>query len=271
MPETQSGTLDVNGGKLYYEVTGEGQPLVFIHAGIADLRMWDDQAAFFADQYRVIRYDTRGFGRTTTQDVEYSNRADLLVLLDHLGVDKAALVGCSRGGQIALDFTLEFPQRVTALIPVCAGLGGFEMEEPPEEVVRFEEMERLEGLGDYDALAEMEVEVWVDGFKRTAAVVDPRIRRLIYEITRANYEHAREGGRAVPLAPPATERLSSIRVPMLIIVTDMDTTYIRAAAEVLANNVPNAQKVLIHNSAHVPNLEHPDEFNQIVQAFLETI
>jgi pimeloyl-ACP methyl ester carboxylesterase len=268
---TESGYLDVNGGRLYYDVTGEGVPLVFIHAGIADSRMWDEQVSFLSGQYRVIRYDTRAFGRTTSTDVEYSNRRDLLALLDHLGVRKAALVGCSRGGQIATDFTIEFPERVSALITVCAGLSGFDFPEPEEEVARFEEMERLEELGDYDALAQAEVEAWVVGFQRSSEQVDAAVRRRVYEMNRRNFDHVHEGGKLVPLDPPAAERLSSIRVPTLVIVTDLDTSYIRAAADVLARNIPGTRKYVIRNSAHVPNMEHPDEFNRVVGAFLEEV
>lgn len=262
--------LDVQGGRLYYDVTGEGLPLVFIHAGIADCRMWDEQVAHFGSRYRVIRYDTRGFGRTTTQDVEYSNRADLAALLDHLGVDKAVIVGCSRGGQIATDFTLEFPNRVAALVPVCAGVSGFEYD-TPEEDAPFEEAERLEELGDYDRLAELEVELWVVGLQRTPEQVDAGLRRRVYEMSRANFDHAHEGGRPIVLDPPAVDRLDTIRVPTLVMVTDKDTTYIRAAADALANGIPGARKVVIANSAHVPNMEHPDEFNRILGEFVETV
>jgi pimeloyl-ACP methyl ester carboxylesterase len=270
MPET--GYLDVDGGKLYYEVAGEGHPLVFIHAGIADCRMWDEQVAFLADHYRVIRYDTRGFGKTTTQDVEYSNRRDLLALLDHLGVQKAYLVGCSRGGQIAIDFTLEFPDRVAALIPVCAGLGGFSNGNAlPEEQARFDEMERLEELGDYDTLAEMEAEYWVLGVSRTPDQVDPRILQRVVEMDRANLIHRSEGGKPIVLDPPAAERLGSIRTPTLVIITDLDESVVRAMADAMANRIPGAQKLVINNSAHVPNMEHPDEFNRAVLAFLKSI
>lgn len=268
---TENGYLDINGGRLYYEVAGEGHPLVFIHAGIADCRMWDEQVAFFAEHYRVIRYDTRGFGKTTTQDVEYSNRRDLLALLDHLGAEKVYLVGCSRGGQIAIDFTLEFPDRVAALIPVCAGLGGFDADNLPEETARLEEMERVEELGDYDTAAAMEAEYWVLGVPRTPDQVDPRILQRVVEMNRANVTHRNEGGKPIVLDPPAAERLGSIRVPTLVIITDLDESWVRAAADALANGIPGAQKLVITNSAHVPNMEHPDLFNRAVLAFLQGV
>jgi pimeloyl-ACP methyl ester carboxylesterase len=269
MPET--GYLDVNGARLYYEVTGEGHPLVFVHAGIADCRMWDEQVAFFAPHYRVLRYDTRGYGKATTQDVEYSNRRDLLALLDHLGVEKAYVVGCSRGGQIAIDFTLEFPERVAALIPVCAGLGGFNADFLPEEQARFDEMERVEELGDYDTLAEMEAEYWVLGVSRTPDQVDPKLLRRVAEMNRISFTHRNEGGKPIVLDPPAAERLGSIRVPTLVIATDLDESGVRAAADALANGIHGAQKLVITDSAHVPNMEHPDEFNRAVLAFLQGV
>ncbi len=112
--------LDVPGGKLHYETAGEHHvdklPLVLIHAGIATLRMWDDQLSAFAPDRLVVRYDTRGFGQTVTEDVPFSDRDDLLALLDHLSIERVAVIGCSRGGQIALEFTLEHPERVGALV-----------------------------------------------------------------------------------------------------------------------------------------------------------
>jgi len=111
----ESGYLPIPGARLYFEAAGEGHPLVLIHAGVADNRMWDEQFTVFAQRYRVIRYDTRGFGKSKTEDVEFSNHQDLLDLLDHLNVRKAYLVGASRAGGIAINFTLEHPERVDGL------------------------------------------------------------------------------------------------------------------------------------------------------------
>lgn len=271
MPETQTGYFETNGAKLYYEVAGEGHPLVFVHAGIADSSMWDEQFQTFAQYFRVIRYDTRGFGKTTTQDVEYSNRADLLALLDHLGVQQTYIVGCSRGGQIATDFTVEFPNRVAALVPVCAGLSGFSVESLPEEEALFEEGERLEELGDFEAVAELEVKLWVIGVKRTAEQVDAGLQKRVYDMILANGVHANEGGKPIVLNPPAADRLKSIHVPTLVIITDSDVSDVQLAADVLVSGIRGARRALIENSAHVPNMERPDEFNQILLSFLQSL
>src|SRR5215208_6198208 len=93
----ETGMAEVNGARIYYEVAGEGDPLVLVHAGIADSRMWEDQLMAFADRYRVIRYDMRGFGMTAMVDLPFSHHEDLRGLLDSLDVERAHLVGCSMG------------------------------------------------------------------------------------------------------------------------------------------------------------------------------
>src|SRR6266545_7537422 len=119
--------LDVPGGQLYVEEDGSGPPILLLHAGIANLRAWDAMVpGLTAAGFRAIRYDARGFGRSTTEDVSFSNRADAIAVLDALGVSRAALVGNSRGGQIAIDSALEFPDRVAALVTIGSGPGGFD-------------------------------------------------------------------------------------------------------------------------------------------------
>src|SRR5919108_6367792 len=120
----ESGFLETNGARIYYEIDGAGEPLVLIHAGVANLCMWDEQVTAFRDEYRVVRYDTRGFGRTETDAVEFSNRADLAALLDHLGETAAHVVGMSRAGSIALDFAIEYPDRVRSLTVAAGGVSG---------------------------------------------------------------------------------------------------------------------------------------------------
>ena len=125
-----SAFVEAPGAQLYVESAGDRRRpvLLFIHAGIAHSAMWEPQFAEFARDHFVIRYDTRGFGKTETTNVAFSNRQDAIAVLDHFGVDKAVLIGCSRGGQIALDATIEFSDRVRALVSVCGGISGFAFE-----------------------------------------------------------------------------------------------------------------------------------------------
>src|SRR5258708_1907088 len=127
------GFAAVDGARLYYEIMGAGHPLVLVHAGIADSRMWDDQFAAFAEHFTVVRYDIRGFGKSVMPPGVSSTYRDLHGLLRVLGIERAHVVGLSIGGGIAIDFTLQHPEMVTALVPVASGLGG---EMPSEEMVK---------------------------------------------------------------------------------------------------------------------------------------
>ena len=110
------GYIEVPGGKIYAEADGDGPPVVFVHAGVAHLRMWDEQVAALRDAYRVIRYDTRGYGKTrVADDAPYSNSGDLGLVMDHFNVDSAHVAGLSRGAQIALDFAVNEPTRTRSL------------------------------------------------------------------------------------------------------------------------------------------------------------
>ncbi|MDQ6601881.1 MAG: alpha/beta fold hydrolase, partial [Chloroflexota bacterium] len=160
-----SGYADVHGARLYYETMGAGHPLVLVHAGIADSRMWDDQFAVFAAHYRVIRYDIRGFGNSAMPPGSSSTSRDLHGLLMALGVAKAHLVGLSIGGGIAIDFTLRHPEMVSALVAVASGLGGTQ---PSAEMQRVdEEIDAVRAHDGIDATVEAENRLWVDGPKRT--------------------------------------------------------------------------------------------------------
>ena len=117
--------LQVPGGELYYEIEGDGVPVVLVHGHALDARMWDDQVPALTDIARVVRYDARGFGRSTRDaDTSYSHAADLWLLLDHLGIEQAALVGMSMGGRTAVEATLAAPGRVLALVLLDALLEG---------------------------------------------------------------------------------------------------------------------------------------------------
>lgn len=262
--------LDVQGGRLYYETSGQGSPVVFIHAGIADHRMWEPQWEEFAAHHRVVRYDTRRYGQTTTEDVPYSNRADLRELLDHLGIERAAVIGCSRGGQIAADFTIEFPERVSALVLSCAGLGGATFETSDEDAI-YAEASAAEEAGDWARVIELDVQVWVDGFGRpqdaaSTAHLEP-IRALVREMEWASIAHNDEGGQPIVLDPPAAGRLGEMRLPALVLVGDYDTVGTKYCGDAYAAGIAGAQLVRLP-TAHLPNLERPAEFNQRVLAFL---
>ncbi|MGH2584980.1 MAG: alpha/beta fold hydrolase [Dehalococcoidia bacterium] len=265
-PAAPHGIAEVNGARLSYEVAGEGPALVLIHAGIADSRMWDGQFQEFAHHHRVIRYDTRGYGRSDMPAGPYAMREDLYGLLRFLGVERAALVGLSMGGGTAIDFTLEHPEMVSALVPVAAGLGGHE---DSDLLKRYDEEESAAfARGEMEAVVEINLRVWVDGPARPPDAVDPAVREMVSRMMRDASTSTE--GQPRRLDPPAITRLGEIRTPTLVIVGDADVPDMLTITDLLASGIEGARQVVIPGVAHMVNMERPAEFNQIVLDFLHS-
>ena len=176
----KNGFAEVGDARFYYEIAGEGQPLVLVHAGIADGRMWDEQFPVFAQHFRVLRYDRRGFGKTAMVAGDYSHHRDLYELLKFLQIEQATLVGCSQGAKIAVDFTLEHPDMTDALVLVAPALSGFAYTgDMPRQA---EQMDLAEEAGDLAQINELEVQIWVDGPHRTPDQVDRKVRERVREM-----------------------------------------------------------------------------------------
>ena len=264
----ETGTAEVNGARIHYEVAGEGEPLVLVHAGIADSRMWEGQIPAFAERFEVVRYDLRGFGKTKMVEGPFSHHEDLRGLLDFLGVQRTHLVGCSMGGGAVLDFALEYPERVGDLVLVGSAIGGFRPDfGPPGE---WDELVAADEAGDLERISELEVAMWVDGPARSPEDVPATIRDLVYEMNliALQTEEAELGEEWEP-EPPAADRLHNIHAPTLLIVGDEDQPRVFAAADLLEKELPNQRKIVMHGTAHLPNMERPEEFNRLVLEFLQ--
>ena len=261
---------DINGARIHYEARGAGPALVLIHAGICDLRMWDAQMDAFAQRYRVIRYDMRGFGQTAPVAGKYTRHDDLRALLDHLGVERAHVMGCSMGGMTAIDFALAHPQRIGALVTVCSSPSGYTRNVDPPPL--WGEIVAADEAGDLEKVCELEVALWVDGLKRTPEQVDAQIRQQVYEMNLiALKNEALDMDDVEKLEPPAVGRLGDIGAPTLNIATDLDMPDLLDVADLMATQIPQAQKAIIMGAAHLPNMEKPAQFNQIVLGFLEKV
>lgn len=262
------GFVPVEGGRLWAQWAGEGPGVVLAHAGIADARMWDPQWDALAASHRVVRYDLRGFGRSDTVHTAFSNRADLVAVMDAAGLEGAVLVGCSRAGSIVIDTALEFPDRVSGIAWVCGGLTGADVDDPPEERVLFARGEALEGAKDWAALADLDVEIWIDGIGQPAGRAAASVRDLVRRMTYETYVQEKPYGDPVVLDPPAAARLGEIRVPLLAIVGLLDIAATAKVADLLVAGVPGARRVDLDGVAHLPNLERPEWFTDTLLAFL---
>jgi pimeloyl-ACP methyl ester carboxylesterase len=257
--------VQLNGARIHYERSGSGLPLIMLHAGVADGRMWEPQLAAFEKHFDVVRPDRRGIGQSELPPGEWSAVADVLALMDELGLKPAHFVGCSMGGALAIDFALDHPERVSKLVLVGSGVSG--QKPSPEYDHLFAEVEVADKIGDLDALNEAELHVWLEGPNRRDTA-DPRLRKLFLEMNATGFKTDWESAVVKQLDPPAVGRLGEITAPVLVVVGDEDLIPIQKTADMLASSIAGARKVVIHDAAHLPNLEHPEEFNRLVLDFL---
>ena len=265
--------VSVPGGRLHVADDGRpgDSPVLLLHAAIADLRSWDDIVPMLvAAGYRVVRYDLRGFGQTTTEEVDYSNRADAVAVLDALRIHRATLVGNSAGGQIAIDTAIESPDRVVAVVGVAAGLGGFETDATPEEVVAFERGDALEAADppDVDAIVDFDLRFWVDGLGQPETRVRAAIRDKVRAMDAGQYAADRVSGRPMPLKPPAGARLADLRCPVLAVAGMLDASEVAQTARHLEEQAPNARAVVLPGVAHMIGMEVPGDLAALITEFL---
>jgi 3-oxoadipate enol-lactonase len=253
---------------LYYEIAGDGHPLVLIHGGLVNSGLWDDQFEVFAEQYRTLRYDVRGFGKSKSPASYYSNHGDLRDLLDFLSIEQVYVLGLSMGGGIAIDFTLAYPNHVAALLPIAAGLGGYRA--TSNRALR-DEMEAAYESGDKERAVELSLQVWTDGPHRTPDQVDPAVRERIRAMTIHTFDLPDVEQWLRRLEPPAIDRLAEIHVPTLFVVGDQDVEDIQKIGDLIMADVRGALRAVIPNTAHHLNLEQPAAFNRIVLEFLSSL
>lgn len=268
--QTQKHFANINGTDIYYEIAGSGHPLTLVHAGICDSRMWDEQFTHFAEHYQVIRYDMRGYGQSKPAEVPYAHHQDLSALLQHVGITKTHLVGCSFGGTNCLDFTLAHPEMVNGLVIVGSTPSGYRL--TTALIGDLKAVDTLIETGDIDGAAALEVEIWVDGPQRTAGQVASAIRQRVHAMNKiALRNEVLDLGKFQPLEPPAIERLQTIQSPTLLMAGALDQPRTLKAIDWMASEIPGAQKMLIAESAHLPSMEHPEIFNAAVLNFLNHI
>lgn len=254
---------------LAYEIAGAGPPLLLLHAGLMDRRMWDPHWPVLSERFTAIRYDARGFGQSVDPDRPYSLHGDALEVLESAGVERAAVVGVSMGGATALDLALAAPSRVSSLVVVSSGPSGWE--HSPEHLRQLEAADEAFERGDLAAANELEMRIWVDGPVRSPDRVDRELRAQIAASNRVLLERAAQiEHEPFELEPPASERLHELRLPILVVTGELDQpSVLDGAFAIIA--ATGARHVEIADAGHQPNLERPREFLEALLIFLEEI
>lgn len=257
-----------DGATLRYELAGDGPTVTLIHPGLWDMRTWDREFRTFPGSgFRVLRYDVRGYGRSTRVEAgtTYSHVRDLDALLEAAEITQTALVGCSMGGAIALDFTLEHPERVWALVLVASAVDGFETTEEENEwwAERDGSIEALIEAGSLEEAQERRLEIWAP--LGTADPAGARIREIAFDNLHEIVMD--ESGEERP-DPPAAHRLAEIDVPTLILEAEHDPPDMRRVAEFLAREIMGSKRVVVEGADHVLNMRQPERFEDLVLPFL---
>jgi len=258
-----SGYVNVDGGKLFYEMAGKGDNIVLLHDGMVNRQIWDEQFPMLAKNYRVVRYDRRSYGKSSDPLTQYSHIDDLNQIFIQLKIDKATVFGMSSGGRLAIDFTLKYPEKVTGLVLVGAVVGGFGYSS---------HMDTRGGHFDPKTLA-----------SDPAKVIKYFIMDDPYEIYSGNTEAKEKVMRLlpymgsdnrVPTRPAdrvAIRFLSDIKVPTLILAGEYDIPDVHAHAGAINAGIKNSKREIIPRSGHLIPIEQPGLFNETVNNFLSKL
>jgi 3-oxoadipate enol-lactonase len=240
--------VTVDGGEVWTDDSGgDGPPLVLLHPGVGDSRIWNPVLPALTAKYRVIRYDARGFGQSPAPAVKFSLLRDLVAVLDHYGVQRAAFIGCSQGGGSELGLVLDQPERVSALVLLCPGIPGFPFPEEDEDDELEAEYERAHAAGDVDALAGVMQQVWA------AAGATPAVTGQLRSAARA----ALSAGELELEDPPVYGRLGEISVPAALMVGDADYPPVVESNRQAAARIPGCEFLLVPGMDHLPPLREP--------------
>lgn len=233
---------------------GDGPPVVLLHAGVADHRMWEPLVPLLADRRRVIRYDLRGFGEAPAPTGGFAASDDLAELLDALRIDRAALVGCSNGGRVALQFATERPERVTELTLLSAPLP--EHDWSAEVIAAWEAQE---AAADLDAVVDANLRAWLAGPRRRLEDLDPAVRALAADMARRAEEgYVAATGEERDPDPPLGTRLGAVTAPTLVVDAELDFDDFAVIADRIAAGIRGARRATIDGAGHLAPLERPD-------------
>jgi 3-oxoadipate enol-lactonase len=263
MAVMQSATAEVNGTKLYYEMSGSGSPILFLHGYTLDRRMWSRQVEALARSHRVVAYDARGFGRSALpeDDETYRHCDDAAALCEHLGLERVVAVGHSIGAHQMLELAVSRPDLVRGYVAVCmSGLDGIPF--PPEVTAMFARMREVAKTEGVDAAKR----IWAKSEWIRPAHEDPRIgaemSAMLEEYSGWHFTHRNP---AAKLVPPASERLSSLAMPALVVTGARDLPYNELVARTLVGAVAGATRLMLAGT-HMVNMEDPDPVNAAIAA-----
>lgn len=264
----QSGLLPFGQNQIYYETQGAGKPLVFLHGGGVDHRMWAEQFSHFKDRYQVVVYDIRGHGQSSFQENEALEIEDLKALLDHLKLSDIQLVGLSLGAILAVDFALAYPELVDRLSLLSPGLIGVQ-EGDSTYLAPLLKMGGFFQKGDIEGAADVVEDITFLGQRDRIPEGLDSMRQYVRQ---SFIEHVNKKNHVrlpqIKEVKPAG-RLAEITCPLLLMYGAEDAAYVVRNVERFKKAIPSAEVQVVEGAAHLVNLEKPSEVNARLEKFLE--
>lgn len=262
-----TGRVEVPGSSIYWEASGSGSPVILMHGGNLDRRMWDSEFEAWRTTHRVIRFDARGYGKSGRIDAAFTAHDDLLALMDSLSIPRASLVGLSLGGRIAMDFALAHPDRVERLVLAAPGISGGKWAEDGD-TLWLPAARAAFAVKDSVGLAI----AWLQSaYIRTAlrdSATTAWVRQIVIDQAPFWMDMIRNNDLEREAVPPAAGRLAELRMPILLLVGSEDTPYILDIARAIQATAPNVQRVDFPGVGHMINLETREQFQKSVIEFL---
>jgi pimeloyl-ACP methyl ester carboxylesterase len=255
--------VDVDGGQIYYEACGNGpQAIVLIHDGVINSASFDDMWPILCREFRVVRYDRRGYGRSPAASAAYSPQDDLAAVMRAANMDQASLAGFSFGGGLAVSYALDHPEQVDRLILSGAALNGFKVSR--NFTSRITRVMLPMVIGNMDAvIANASKETWIMAPGNDAARA--RIATLIKASPQDLRHQMKDPIRSWPSDLP---RMPGLKVPTLILTGDHDIADNQAqggAAQVL---IPGARRIVVEDAGHLMQMERPKEVAGLIADFV---
>ncbi|MFC2134598.1 alpha/beta fold hydrolase [Bacteroidota bacterium] len=258
--EMSTDYIEIGNDKIFYEISGEGPAIIFIHDGLVHSAIWDDQISFFSKTHKVIRYDRRGYGNSTAATEAYSNVEDLNSIFNYFKIENACLVAMSSGGRLAINFTLKYPEKVNSLVLVGAVVGGFSYTK--HFLTRGGHLSAdLSGQEERRAYyaSDDPYEIYSENVS-----AKEKVSKLIKDFPhKEGYHYTR--------SKPALQRLNEIKIATLILVGEFDIPDVHAHAGAITAGIPNSIRDIIPKAGHLIPIEKPDLFNQRVNNFLNGV
>jgi pimeloyl-ACP methyl ester carboxylesterase len=251
--------VDIGDAYVYYEIAGEGTPVILIHAHSVDCRMWDSQFLELAKHYKVIRYDLRGYGKTDrpVPGEKFSHAEDLHKLMYFLGIQKAHLVGLSLGADVAVDFLALYPRQILSLTVASSDIRDAFVSQPVQaQNIESYKKQWLEFLLSICGPHKNEIK--------------PQLQQMINNWSGWQVLHIEPSQK---LDPPAAVQLKNEKpdVPVLVLIGKRDSDRGIRSSKTLLKILPTARKKYLKNAGHFSNMETPQAFNKVLIDFLSSV